>query len=66
MFDLEAFKKWDRQVDHGNDAIIEGAIAEIERLRAGLQMIAEFYSGNPHEDTECQAMAEATLKETSR
>ena len=32
MFDLEAFKRWDRQVDHGNDEIVEGAIAEIERL----------------------------------
>lgn len=36
MFDLEAFRRWDRQVDHGNDEIVEGAIAEIEMLREAL------------------------------
>jgi len=32
VFDLEELKRWDRQVDHGNDALVEGAIAEIELL----------------------------------
>jgi hypothetical protein len=41
MFDLEAFKRWDRQVDHGNDAIIEGAIADIERLRSMVEFTEE-------------------------
>lgn len=40
-FDLEEFRRWDRQVDHGNDELVEAAIDEIERLRATLDATAE-------------------------
>ena len=47
MFDLERFKRWDRQVDHGNDELVEGAIAEIERLRDALTICANHADDMP-------------------
>jgi hypothetical protein len=32
MFSLDDLKRWDRQVDHGNDPLVEWTIDEIEHL----------------------------------
>jgi len=51
MFDLERFRRWDRQVDHGNDALVEGAIEEIERLRECLSDTRHEICKGPVDDT---------------
>jgi hypothetical protein len=36
FFDFDAFKRWCGQVDRRDDAMVGGAVAEIERLRSAL------------------------------
>lgn len=40
-YDITSLERFDAQVDHGHDEAIEGAIAEIKRLRAALKDIAK-------------------------
>lgn len=64
-YDLEALRRFDHQVDHGHDEVIEGAIKEIERLRT-IEARAWSAHGSMYNEAQAIEFTAKRLRERNR